>query len=362
MSSAKPFRVLSLDGGGMRGTYTAAYLHELTTVAANRRGVPKLDLGKAFDLIVGTSTGGIIACALMYGVPLQRVVDLYTKHGHQIFQMPMRRTSLGELLLREISGQRSAALGAGAAALRRALDKELGSTTLFETYERRGIALAVPAVALSHHRSWVFKTPHLAGSNGRDNKYKLVEICMATSAAPIYRSLAAVDDPSGHGSYQVFADGGLWANNPVMVGLVDAVQMADPDQEIEIFCLGACPRPAGQLVPKQSLNRSIYGWRCGADVVSLSIDAQEFAYDNMARLLCPHLKNECSVIRFPRESVPANFADYLDLDETRDEAKDALLQMAKHDADMTNSRMNDSNDCDAQRIQRLFMAANSFEA
>jgi patatin-like phospholipase/acyl hydrolase len=74
----RPFRVLSLDGGGMRGSYTATYLDRVAGSFAKRRGVAALDMGAAFDLIVGTSTGGIIACALAAGVPLSDVVALYT--------------------------------------------------------------------------------------------------------------------------------------------------------------------------------------------------------------------------------------------------------------------------------------------
>jgi len=64
MDQIKPYRVLSLDGGGMRGTYTATYLEKVAAAFAQRRGGTALDIGAAFDLIVGTSTGGIIACAL----------------------------------------------------------------------------------------------------------------------------------------------------------------------------------------------------------------------------------------------------------------------------------------------------------
>jgi len=66
----KPFRVLSVDGGGMRGIYTAAYLAWLSDRFARERGLPNLDVGKGFDLVTGTSTGAIIACAAAMGVPM----------------------------------------------------------------------------------------------------------------------------------------------------------------------------------------------------------------------------------------------------------------------------------------------------
>ena len=82
-------RVLSIDGGGMRGVYTSAYLSALAKQAAARREIGDLDVGKAFDLIVGTSTGGIIACALAAGIPLDEVAELYRRHGKEIFPMKM---------------------------------------------------------------------------------------------------------------------------------------------------------------------------------------------------------------------------------------------------------------------------------
>ena len=70
----------------MRGTYAATYLERLASGFALRRGIAGIDLGAAFDLIVGTSTGGIIGCALAAGLQLPEVVELYRKHGAAIFR------------------------------------------------------------------------------------------------------------------------------------------------------------------------------------------------------------------------------------------------------------------------------------
>lgn len=234
--ASKPYRVLSLDGGGMRGLYSATYLDLLAKGFSKQRGVDALDIGAGFDMIVGTSTGGILACALAAGVPLSEVINLYRSEGSKIFQSRIPggiNIEFGRQLL-----MRPTELNAGAQALRLALARALKEETVRQVYERRGIALAIPAVVMNSHGAWVFKSSHLEGSNGRDDDYKLVDVCMATSAAPIFRSLEALDFTNGYEGHHVFADGGLWANNPVLVALLDALRVTDGKGRIEIFCLG----------------------------------------------------------------------------------------------------------------------------
>jgi hypothetical protein len=356
ISQPQPFRVLSLDGGGMRGTYTATYLDRVGSTFAKRRGLETFDIGAAFDLIVGTSTGGIIACALAKGVPLSEVVRLYQEHGPQIFSRPLP-TGLLSIAL-DISA-RSAALAKGTDVLRKALEDRLGTTTLGEMYATRGIALAIPAVEMSQHRAWVFKTPHLKDTtNHRDDNYALIDVCLATSAAPVFRSMAPVNHPeNGASGFNIFVDGGLWANNPVLVGLVDALEMTAPGQEIQIFCLGTCPLPAGEQIAKSAVHRGLREWKFGGEAASLSIDAQQFAYDHVAKKLARHVDRKCTIIRFPSEKVPAALIPYLGLDETRPEAIAALVNQARTDADMTNSKCASANsDAEAALICSLFDA------
>jgi hypothetical protein len=356
MATQKPFRVLSLDGGGMRGTYTATYLSCLGEAFARRRGVTGIDIGAAFDLIVGTSTGGIIACSLAAGLPLNKVVDLYQTYGKSIFlrRLPASRWGLAMDLF-----CRRKALAAGEATLRAALAEQFGEETLAGLHHRRRIALAITAVELSQHKSWVFKTPHLSDTNSRDSNYTLVDVCMATTAAPIYRSMAAIayPDQGGAAGMNVFVDGGLWANNPVLVGLIDAMEMTAKDQGIEVFCLGTCPRPSGERVPPSEVHRGLGEWKFGGVAAGLSIDAQEYAYDNMARMLAKHLDRPCTVVRFPRDQIPAALMPYLDLDDTRPAAIHALIDQARSDANITNSRCNDNNCHEGKLIRALFNEA-----
>jgi len=347
----RPYRVLSLDGGGMRGIYTGAFLARLTDQFARIRGESAVDLGLGFDLITGTSTGAIVGCALAVGRPMADVVSLYREHGPKIF--PHRLTGKRSAVYRATQGDRF--VREGDKALRGALQAVLGDTTMLDVFAGRSISLSIPAVLMSEHRAWVFKKTPKSGV--RDDHYPLVDVCMATSAAPIYRSLAAIDDPNTPGGpQQVFADGGLWANNPIMVGLVDALTIATPERPIEIFSLGTCPRPEGDHLDAESAHRSMLDWRLGADVAPLSISAQEFAFDHMARLLA-NVISGCGRpirrVRFPNKPVPASMMPYLALDDTRSEAMDRLVAQANTDADLTKSSCDDLNNEDGRMINRL---------
>jgi patatin-like phospholipase/acyl hydrolase len=160
----------------MRGIYTATYLDRVGAAFAKRRGVDALDIGSAFNLIVGTSTGAIIACGLAHGVAPKDMTKLYREQGTAIFPLPV---PTGILPVIPDHLQRPKALRSASEALRQALCNVFGDATLGEVYRRRGIALAIPAVEMSQHRSWVFKTPHLAGtSSRRDDDYSLVDVCL----------------------------------------------------------------------------------------------------------------------------------------------------------------------------------------
>ena len=344
-------RVLSIDGGGVRGIYAAAYLDELEQGFVMRRTAQGLDIGKATDLIVGTSTGAIIGSGLATGHTPAELVQLYRQHASEIFpkRLPSR---LGWDLFQQLI-TRQWHLERGDQALRRALSALFQKTTLRELWEKRGIALAIPAVSMSTYRGWVFKTPHSSTSDHRDDDTTIVDACLASSAAPLFRSLASVEHANTN-TCDVFADGGLWANNPVLVALVEALSMSgDNDEEITIYSLGTCGKPEGQVLGRDDLHRGLAGWKFGGEAATVSIAAQEFAFDMIGDLLLPHLRKKVKIVRFPFGQIPVALLEYLDLDETRSEGLDALVRQARHDAHMTNRHIAQGTE-DGRAIKNLF--------
>lgn len=183
----RPYRVLCIDGGGMRGIYTAALLDKLTGNYAKLRNVDALDIGKGFDLIAGTSTGAILGCAAAIGRPMSSIVALYEEHGTAIFPHRIKDGVLSPLWRALTKGGRI--VRAGDAALQSALRHELQDITMKQVLDKRGIGLSIPAVSIEKHRSWVFKKTPKSGV--RDDNYRLADVCLASSAAAGHSSILA---------------------------------------------------------------------------------------------------------------------------------------------------------------------------
>lgn len=331
MDKDQVFRVLSIDGGGMRGYYSAAYLHRLSVLAAERYGHSDFDVSEKFQLIVGTSTGAIVGAGLLTGLPLQQIMSFYQAYGERIFPERLPSKLIGFL------GHRRKKLNRlGAAALRDGLSEAFGEITLGDIYRKRKIGFAVPAVDATTHRGWVFKTPHNDDSNHRDDGYSLVDVCLASSAAPIYRSLAAIKQPGQSSTKDMFVDGGLWANNPVLVALSEALRMTDKGQRIEIFCLGTSPEVAGAALDSGDPHWGLLDWRFGGRALELSLDAQAGVFDYLAHSFLPYLDRDVAITRFHQRVPSASQAQLLGLDCASTASFDLMRQLASGAADDTN--------------------------
>lgn len=322
-AKSKSLRVLSLDGGGMRGLYTAALLQKLATIFHQPAD---WDIGRSFDLIVGTSTGAILAAGLAAGVPLSKIVNLYTTEGKRIFTDPMPDHSQLITYIGWFARNLNNAANS-ADHLKTVLEQLFQKETMGALYKRRRIALCITSVNLLKESARVFKTGHLNGKV-MDDSLQIVDVCLASAAAPVYLPLVQFDDSN------VYVDGGLWANNPIMVALVEALELAESG-DIEIVSVGTCPAPSGQVIQKSELNRGLWGWLFDTKTLSVSMNAQAHGNNNIAKLLQPHLsKNGRSVkiARFPQTAPSVDHVRYLKLDLATNKAIQALQQLGQADA------------------------------
>lgn len=209
----RPFRILSLDGGGIKGIFQAAALAELERIYLG--GAP---IGDYFELITGVSTGGILALGMGRGLTAQELLELYRRRGGEIFPPGARP-------LRAILRWLRPAYRRGP--LEAALREALGDRKLRDSRVR----LCIPALDGKYGEVYIFKTPHHPDFQ-QDGETLMREAAAATSAAPTYFP------PVQRGGY-IFADGGVWANNPVMLGLVEALSsFAVARRDIVILSIG----------------------------------------------------------------------------------------------------------------------------
>ncbi len=200
----KTFRILSLDGGGIRGTFPAAFLARLEEHL-------EYPIGRYFDLIAGTSTGGIIAIGLGLGLSASEVLKLYVEQGPAIFDQEygalenwvrQKVRGLAHLFVTKHSSE----------PLRRALEGVLGRRRLGESYTR----LVIPAWHPVLERVYIYKTAHHPRLE-TDYKQPAIDAAMATAAAPTLLR------PHMTESAVELVDGGVWANNPIGVAAMEAI-------------------------------------------------------------------------------------------------------------------------------------------
>lgn len=198
-------KILSLDGGGYLGLATASFIAE----TERHNGVRFSD---AFELFCGTSTGSIIAICLAIGKSGPEIVELYETLGTQIFKHPR----WGHKLFRAKYAN---------ASLKGVLEKTLGDRTVGDVFDR-GKKLVIPAFSVTKGRPRVFKTDH-AHNLTTDNKLKLVDVAMASSAAPsVFPTYSFAPGSSGP---ELFCDGGVAANHPALVAYAEALSYLERD-------------------------------------------------------------------------------------------------------------------------------------
>ncbi|MXZ48976.1 MAG: patatin-like phospholipase family protein [Candidatus Dadabacteria bacterium] len=191
------FRILSLDGGGIRGIFSARVLDLMN----DKLGINTYN---TFDLLVGTSTGSIVAAAVATRYNLSKLVQDYECHAPRIFK---KRFPLCGFLRSRYDNE----------ILENLLHESFGEITLGDIKT----PLIINATNVSTGKVHVFKSSYQeerrGGDYSRDGDVPLYKAVLASCSAPVYFDPVEI-------SGDLVCDGGLWANNPALVGYVDAVR------------------------------------------------------------------------------------------------------------------------------------------
>jgi patatin-like phospholipase/acyl hydrolase len=224
-SAGRPCRILSLDGGGAKGFYTLGVLREI-------EGMVKCPLHGKFDLIFGTSTGGIIAALLALGRGVEEISDLYEKHVPTVMHK---------------RGRRDKSL---------ALAKLADEAFKEDKFDKMKTGVGIVATRWVIERPMIFKTS-IEQAHGRMGTFspgfgvRVSDAVQAScSAFPFFdRKMVKTDK----GDLVELIDGGYCANNPTLYAIADAVMAFKlPPEHIRVVSVGVGVYPS----PKQSWFRT----------------------------------------------------------------------------------------------------------
>jgi patatin-like phospholipase/acyl hydrolase len=217
-----PKRILSLDGGGIRGALTLGYLKKIETILRTKENDPELLLCDYFDLIGGTSTGSIIAAGLSIGMTVDELKDKYMELGGKIFgdkrnfwnPLETWKYLKAEYNYKELEDSLKAIFG------NMILESDKIKTGLCIVAKRADTNSTWPL--LNHPKGKFFNT-----QLGKNKNIPLWQAVRASSAAPTYFVPQMID--VGDGQKAAFVDGGVsMANNPSLTLLMVATLKGFP--------------------------------------------------------------------------------------------------------------------------------------
>lgn len=281
--------LLALSGGGYRGLFTAEVLARFEKARGGRSA-------GGFDMLAGTSIGGILAIGLACGVEAQHLADLVREHGPAIFRP--RLAAAGGLTSCRYSTE----------GLKAAVEKVLTQPVARRPFADIPVPLLVVAIDEDMNRPHIFRTK---AAGGDDTGISTLDVALATSAAPTYFPAREIDG-------RRFIDGGLVANAPDVVLLLEAVRRFGCEvRECHLLSIGTAGSTERRLIGSRSPGK--IGWVARHGLVELTLASQEALAIDQAAMLRPGT--------FLR--VDAQPASPISLDEVTDATSQALLGLAE---------------------------------
>jgi uncharacterized protein len=288
----RPFKILSIDGGGIKGLYSSKILEHLEDKY-------RCSISDHFDMICGTSTGGLIALGLSLKIPAKELSKFYEDYGKIIFPY---RTWLGGFFRQTFLFGKYSDKPLRECLAKIFKDKKIGDSNNL---------LCIPSYSITDARPRVFKYDHKEKNLESDNKASCVDIALATSAAPTYFPLCEIECFD----HKQFVDGGLWANNPTMVGVIEALSYfvgnGKDFDSIEVLSISSLNNTAGKPVGLRR-KRSFVGWK--TELFESSIRGQSYFTDYMMKKLSDINDIKIKYIRIPSEDIAAEQQHLVQLD------------------------------------------------
>lgn len=288
----RPFRILSLDGGGAKGCYTLGVLREVEAAI----GGP---LVEKFDLIYGTSTGAIIASLLGLGYGVEDIVDLYIKLIPSIMA-PHRRSSRTRALHRHA--------------------REIFEDKCFQDFKT---SVGIVALSEETRRPMVFKS---AREQAHGLRASFVPGFGATIADAVLASCAAFPFFAKHQvrtanqGIPVLLDGGFAANNPTLFAITDAIgAIGRPRDQVRVLSIGVGHYPEPKRGRVSAWLRSLWPFA----LLSTTFEANSNTVETIRQLVF----QDVEVVRIDDTYSQASYAT--DLLESRQGHLSRLLALGR---------------------------------
>jgi patatin-like phospholipase/acyl hydrolase len=213
-------RILSIDGGGIRGIIPATIVAYLEQKLQQKTADPETRIADYFDLIAGTSTGGILSCAYLNPSPnyakgrpmtAEAALELYTKYGDRIFSRPTARKWMSIFgLLDEKYSVRN---------IEQLMKTHFGEENCLSDLIKPCL---ITSYDITQRKAMFFD--QINAKLKKDKNFKIWEVARSTSAAPTYFEPAKIKSVMGNAFPLI--DGGLFANNPAMCAYIEAHKTA----------------------------------------------------------------------------------------------------------------------------------------
>ena len=288
----KTFKILSLDSGGIRGLYSAVILK-------NIQDTYNVNLKDHFDLIVGSSTGSILAGIIACDIPLEEIIKLYEYKGKLIF----KKNLFGFMGL-----------------FKSKYDNKNFKNIIHETFQDIRLEdiekpLMIFASDIVNCATYIYKSKYVPDQDHKDGKVKIADAMLASCAAPTFFDPVKVNGLT-------LADGGLWANNPSMIALLETIGVFHKKMnDIKILSIGS--GKSKKTYDSNHINRKrwglLNGWK-GGRLIEYIFDLSVLSSNNMCQLM---LKDH-----YLRVSSPTKHAmdDVTKLQDLKVYAKETFLE------------------------------------